>query len=308
MFPNVVPAPESQVPKQPPYRHETIVPPEESLQRFPILAKGRSAVLCFSPPSVTQLYVFLVLAMRLPLTLVVEKSWFTCLVVGRAIEQLLRSAPTQVRFADHYLHKSVIRWLLAQDLPHFIGRVNRIEARLYEPPGPVTPPMAMGVLADLAIHLISIVIKLCPGGKTVVDSAFAAQAQSWDFASESFVSVGGRVETDGRHISFHVEAAKESPVTEKVIVLTGTHGCLRIDIARETATLQQNGAPSRTVFPETDSSAPTERPYDHILRCLALGHVEQVGLDIHEALHVWNIIEAARQLFPSTLVRYSQRV
>jgi hypothetical protein len=259
-------------------------------------------LLLATPPWVTERYLRLLARCPRRLLVLAEKPWFTSGAMAERLRSRLDDSAVCFRFNDHYLVRGVLGWTLQAPLLFMLGRCRAIKGALLEGPGRVSPAMGVGVLRDVCVHLVTCSHRLFPGYQIRVTRAFAARHRLCAYPTDSYVRLTGVIDTPGTAVGITLEAAKGHPAPRKWLRVVGTEGTLHLDLTADTADhITPNGVWRRLYT--APGAVPPGPPYQALLQRLAAGD-ETIGLSLHEALKVMQVLEDAARLLPSPLPLY----
>ena len=289
-----------------PHPYATWFGPQQQREFYRNVREGAlSAVHLATPPKVTGklLRTLAAIAATTLVELVVaDKPWWPDYEVARAAAGALAGSPVKFRFFDHYLYRGAVQGVLARGVARLLGGpIESIEIRLWEP-APYTSAAQgeTGVLADLAVHGVSLARRLLPEARFSATRATAARhANSTDYETETFCSVELSATNGQGQIPIRISAAKYMPraLATKEMLITGPGGKLHFDLAGDWADLVHPAGADR-IYPGGQHTIPTG--YEVLVHKLAAGDAE-VGLDLDEALSIQEVLHEARAHFPTAL-------
>jgi predicted dehydrogenase len=150
--------------------------------------------------------------------------------------------------ADHYLLRPPVQHLLQHPaLLDALGGILRITATMTETKaaGP-----AQGVLADMATHLVNLLLALMPGSECVFNTAALARAayQPHTIEETYAIAMGHLYRPGYPPISCVLECGKQLPEDRKALLFVGTTGTLQLDLLANTLTLSSRTSHGKEVF------------------------------------------------------------
>lgn len=163
-----------------------------------------------------------------------------------AAVEACRRAGVPLFISDHYLLRPSVQQTLKH--PHLlrdIGAIVRISAAMNE--ASATGP-AQGVIADMAVHLINVLLMLFPGAEFVPNTAFVAHAMHNSHTNgETYCFCIGRLlMPSGPSVPCELECGKQLE-DRKEVLLVGTQGKVLLNLSANTLTISTNNPRSEEV-------------------------------------------------------------
>jgi predicted dehydrogenase len=186
--------------------------------------------------------------------IVCEKPCGKSLTQAQAIHHACQRRDVALLVADHYLLRAPVQHVLAH--PEYLttlGELVQCTATLDEcaPTGP-----QQGVIADLLVHLLTLLHVLIPGTHFIPESAYRARAlQQAHTDHETYaLCLGHLVIPDQAIATCQLECGKQLAQDSKTLTFIGTQGRLHLDLIANTLTLSTSAYSTEEVHLQWDPS------------------------------------------------------